>query len=113
MTSVYSTLERHSMPTLHDTQKHTQQRDGGGLQPTAVNPDYWDLVPHSDIHQQHGSRDGVCRIYAVTRIRTMRWPIDRSTAKESSFERALTGINPTFDLQRKNQTVRASIRVCA
>jgi hypothetical protein len=25
----------------------------------------------------------------------------------------LTGINPTFDLQRKNQTVRASIRVCA
>ena len=50
------------MPTLHDTQKHTQQRDGGGLQPTAVNPDYWDLVPHSDIHQQHGSRDGVWRI---------------------------------------------------
>ena len=51
--------------------------------------------------------------YAVTRIRTMRSPIDRSTAKESSFERALTGINPTFDLQRKNQTVRASIRACA
>ena len=50
---------RHSMPTLHDTQKQTQQRDGGGLQPTAINPDYWDLVPHSDIHQQHGSRDGV------------------------------------------------------
>ena len=51
--------------------------------------------------------------YAITSIRTMRSPIDRSTAKESSFERALTGINPTFDLQRKNQTVRASIRVCA
>ena len=51
--------------------------------------------------------------YAVTSIRTMRSPIDRPTAKESSFERALTGINPTFDLQRKNQTVRASIRVCA
>ena len=51
--------------------------------------------------------------YAVTSIRTMRSPIDRSTAKESSFERALTGTNPTFDPQRKNQTVRASIRVCA
>ena len=36
------------MPTLHDTQTHTKQRDGGGLQSTAVNPDYWDLVPHSE-----------------------------------------------------------------
>ena len=41
--------------------------------------------------------------YAVTSIRTMRSPIDRSTAKESSFERALTGTNPTFDLQRKTR----------
>ena len=45
--------------------------------------------------------------YAVTSIRTMRSPIDRSTAKESSFERALTGTTPSFDLQRKNQTVTA------
>ena len=55
-------LPRTHSTTLHDTQEHTQQRDGGGLQPTAVNPDYWDLVPHSDIHQQLGSRDGVWRI---------------------------------------------------
>ena len=102
------------MPTLHDTPKHTKQRDGGGLQPTAVNPDYWDLVPHSDVHQQHGSRDGVWRIRCHKHpYNAVANRIDRSTAKESSFERALTGINPTFDLQRKNQTVRASIRVCA
>ena len=51
--------------------------------------------------------------YAVISIRTMRSPIARFTAKESSFVRALTAINPTFDLQRKSQTVSASNRVCA
>ena len=36
--------------------------DGGGLKPTAINPDYWDLVPHSDSTQQHETRDGISAI---------------------------------------------------
>ena len=44
------------MPTLHDTQTHTKQRDGGGLQPTAVNPDYWDLVPYSENNSSKRAR---------------------------------------------------------
>ena len=41
---------------------HPDHTDGGGLTPAAVNPDYWDLVLHSDIHQQLESHDGVWRI---------------------------------------------------
>ena len=30
------------------TQNHTEKTGGGGLEPSAANPDYWDLVPHTE-----------------------------------------------------------------
>ena len=72
--SLFVLNARHSMPTLHDTQNtHTAARRRRASAHTAVNPDYWDLVPHSDIHQQLGRSEVVTAYggYAVTSIRTM------------------------------------------
>ena len=30
------------------TQNHTEKTGGGGLEPSAANPDYWDQVPYSE-----------------------------------------------------------------
>ena len=104
------------MSTLHDTPTHYQHTHSSETA-AGFSPPPSTLTTGTLSHTQTftSSTEVVTAYggYAVTSIRTMRSPIDRPTAKESSFERALTGINPTFDLQRKNQTVRASIRVCA
>ena len=111
MTQLYSTLVT---PCRHSTTpQHTQSSEtAAGFSPppstltTGTLSHTQTFTSSTEVVTAYGG-------YAVTSIRTMRSPIDRSTAKESSFERALTGINTTFDLQRKNQTVRASIRACA
>ena len=56
-----STHQSNHRTTLKPTH-HPDHIDGGGFAPAAVNPDYWDLVLHSDIHQQLESHDGVWRI---------------------------------------------------
>ena len=33
------------------TENHTEKTGGGGLEPSAANPDYWDLVPYSENHR--------------------------------------------------------------
>ena len=105
MTQLYSTLVtrcRHST-----TPKHTQSSEmAAGFSPPPST-----LTTGTLSHTQtcNSSTEGVTAYggYAVTSIRTMRSPIDRSTAKERSYERALTRTTPSFDLQRKNQTVTA------
>ena len=44
------------------TQKHTEKTGGGGLEPSAANPDYWDLVPHSENDRSmHAQLPASCR----------------------------------------------------
>ena len=38
------------------THKHTEKTCGGGLEPSAANPDYWDLVPHSEHDRSMGAK---------------------------------------------------------
>ena len=95
----------HTMFTPKEDPDHT---DGGGLKPTAINPDYWDLVPHSDSTQQHETRDG------VSAIRRHKQPSGcalrrASAAGKSSWQRALTAFCPTFVLQRENQPVKTGL----
>ena len=106
--STYQSLN-HTMFTSKVDPDHT---DGGGLKPTAINPDYWDLVPHSDSTQQHETRDG------GSAIRRHKQPSGcalrrASAAGKSSWQRALTAFCPTFVLQRENQPVKAGHGSCA
>ena len=99
----------HTRLTPKEDPDHT---DGGGLKPTAINPDYWDLVPHSDSTQQHETRDG------GSAIRRHKQPSGRAlrragAAGKSSWQRALTAFCPTFVLQRENQPVKAGHGSCA
>ena len=34
----------------------TEETGGGGLEPSAANPDYWDLVPYSENNRSKRSR---------------------------------------------------------
>ena len=99
-------------PTRLTPKTDPDHTDSGGLKPTAINPDYWDLVPHSDSTQQHETRDG------VSATRRHKQPSGcalrrASAAGKSSWQRALTAFCPTFVLQRENQPVKAGARVCA
>ena len=98
-----------TIQSTHQSANHTvftpktdpDHTDSGGLKPTAINPDYWDLVPHSDSTQQHETRDG------LSAIRRHKQPSGRalrrvSAAGKSSWQRALTAFCPTFVLQREN-----------
>ena len=36
--------------------RHTEKTGGGGLEPSAANPDYWDLVPYSENNSSKRAR---------------------------------------------------------
>ena len=38
------------------TQKHTEKTGGGGLEPSAANPDYWDPVPFTENYRSMSAR---------------------------------------------------------
>ena len=108
-----------TIQSTHQSANHTvftpktdpDHTDSGGLKPTAINPDYWDLVPHSDSTQQHETRDGGS-------IPRHKQPSGRAlrragAAGKSSWQRALTAFCPTFVLQRENQPVKAGHGSCA
>ena len=89
--SMYQSYD-HTRLTPKTDPDHT---DSGGLKPTAINPDYWDLVPHSDSTQQHETRDG------GSAIRRHKQPSGRalrraSAAGKSSWQRALDRVLSDF-----------------
>ena len=110
---------RAASPTIqstHQSANHTvftpttdpDHTDSGGLKPTAINPEHWDLVPPSGAHRLLTKCDGVWA------IRRHKQPSGRalrraSAAGKSSWQRALTAFCPTFVLQRENQPVKAGL----
>ena len=99
----------HTVFTPKTDPDHT---DSGGLKPTAINPEHWDLVPPSGAHRLPPKCDGVWA------IRRHKQPSGRAlrragAAGKSSWQRALTAFCPTFVLQRENQPVKAGHGSCA
>ena len=109
-----------TIQSTHQSANHTvftpktdpDHTDSGGLKPTAINPEHWDLVPPSGAHRLPPKCDGVWA------IRRHKQPSGRalrraSAAGKSSWQRALTAFCPTFVLQRENQPVKAGHGSCA
>ena len=109
-----------TIQSTHQSANHTvftpktdpDHTDSGGLKPTAINPEHWDLVPPSGAHRLPPKCDGVWA------IRRHKQPSGRAlrragAAGKSSWQRALTAFSPTFVLQRENQPVKAGHGSCA
>ena len=109
-----------TIQSTHQSANHTvftpktdpDHTDSGGLKPTAINPEHWDLVPPSGAHRLPPKCDGVWA------IRRHKQPSGRAlrragAAGKSSWQRALTAFCPTFVLQRENQPVKAGHGSCA
>ena len=54
------------------TENHTEKTGGGGLEPSAANPDYWDQVPYSENIRALRARLPVGRQSSCAQLNTLR-----------------------------------------
>ena len=92
------------------TQKHTEETGGGGLEPAAANPGYWDQVPYSEtIRPMPDQCVPGCQaaVEAAAHSSTLCAKNRPSEPRLSRLKRQRSPIAEVIDLRREIQTVNA------